>query len=442
MTTTLRDAHGQALSTTDRASLAAYEHALDLFHSFRTDPVAVLTPVLERDPGFVSGQLLMAGMLLTAFDGQLHGMAKACVDAAAASPQKANEREQSLIAALGAWSSGDALRANRLLGRHLIDHPRDLFALQLAHLGDLFLGHSFMLRDRVARSLTQWSADDKGYGYLLGMHAFGLEECNDYARAESVGRRAFELQPHDSWAVHAVAHVCEMQGRSADGIRWLKATQRHWATDCGMAVHNHWHLALMHMGSGEMEAALALYDDAVAPAPEAIALNLDDASALLWRFGLRGVDVSARWQALAARWRLQAAWGVSAFNDVHAVMALAAAGDDSAAKAGIAAIAEAAHGPAAQAAAAAAVALPAASALHAFAAGRYAQCVELLLPVLAASSPLGGSHAQRDLLHLTVIEAASRAGDRALVRAMGDERAARKAVVAARPARVEDHVAA
>jgi hypothetical protein len=123
-------------------------------------------------------------------------------------------------------------------------------------------------------------------------------------------------------------------------------------------------------------------------------------------------------------------------------MALAAAGDDSAAKAGIAAIAEAAHGPAAQAAAAAAVALPAASALHAFAAGRYAQCVELLLPVLAASSPLGGSHAQRDLLHLTVIEAASRAGDRALVRAMGDERAARKAVVAARPARVEDHVAA
>jgi len=206
-----------------------------------------------------------------------------------------------------------------------------------------------------------------------------------------------------------------------------------------MAVHNHWHLALMHMAHGDMDAALALYDDAVVPAPEAIALNLDDASALLWRFGLRGVDVSERWQALAARWRLQAAWGASAFNDVHAVMALAAAGDEGASSAGIAEIAEAARRPGAQAAAA--VALPAAGGLRAFAAGQYAHCVELLLPVLAASSPLGGSHAQRDLLHLTVIEAASRAGDRALVRAMGDERAARK-VATARSARTEDLVSA
>ena len=61
-----------------------------------------------------------------------------------------------------------------------------------------------------------------------------------------------------------------------------------------MAVHNHWHLALMHMGSGDMDAALALYDAAVVPAPEAVALNLNDATALLWRLTLRGVDVSER----------------------------------------------------------------------------------------------------------------------------------------------------
>ncbi|GAA4343382.1 tetratricopeptide repeat protein [Variovorax defluvii] len=438
MATTLRDAHGEALSTTDRTSLAAYDRALELFHGYRLDPLAVLMPALERDPGFVSGHLLMAGMVLGAFDGSLLGVAKASVDAAAAHASRANARETSLIGALGAWSGGDMLRGNQLLGRHLIDHPRDLFALQIAHASDLFLGHSFMLRDRVARSLARWSAEDEGYGYVLGMYAFGLEECNEYGRAEDIGRRAVELHPQDSWAVHAVAHVCEMQGRAADGIRWLKATQPDWATDCAMAVHNHWHLALAHMGAGELGAALTLYDSAVTPAPEAVALNLNDATALLWRLMLRGVDVSSRWQPLAARRAAQAAWGCNAFNDMHTVMTLAGAGDEVAAAAGIEAMAQARRYPGAHDWD---VALQAAEGLQAFAEGRNARCVELLLPLIDASLPLGGSHAQRDLLHLTLIEAAGRAGDRALVRAMEDERAARKVPTRA-VARTEEAIAA
>ena len=50
------------------------------------------------------------------------------------------------------------------------------------------------------------------YGYLLGMGAFGLEEVGEYAEAEKMGRRAVEIEPRDGWAVHAVAHVMQMQG--------------------------------------------------------------------------------------------------------------------------------------------------------------------------------------------------------------------------------------
>ena len=39
-----------------------------------------------------------------------------------------------------------------------------------------------------------------------------------YRRAEDTGRHALELTPRDPWAIHAVAHVMEMQGRLADGI--------------------------------------------------------------------------------------------------------------------------------------------------------------------------------------------------------------------------------
>ena len=63
--------------------------------------------------------------------------------------------------------------------------------------------------------------DLPGYGNVLGMLAFGLEECGDYAEAEKAGRRSVEISPEDLWGIHAVAHVLEMQGRLADGAAWL-----------------------------------------------------------------------------------------------------------------------------------------------------------------------------------------------------------------------------
>src|SRR3546814_11029596 len=73
------------------------------------------------------------------------------------------------------------------------------------------------------------------------MHAFGLEETGDYARAEAAGRRALDIQPLDCWAHHAVAHVMEMQGRAEDGIGWMLAREPHWSgADNLFRVPNWW----------------------------------------------------------------------------------------------------------------------------------------------------------------------------------------------------------
>ena len=48
--------------------------------------------------------------------------------------------------------------------------------------------------------------------------------------------------------------------------------------------------------------------------------------------------------------------------------------------------------------------------------------MRLISPVRAIAHGFGGSHAQRDVIDLTLIEAAIRAGDRALAQALSAER--------------------
>lgn len=59
-----------------------------------------------------------------------------------------------------------------------------------------------------------------------------------------------------------------------------------------------------------------------------------------------------------------------------------------------------------------------------FGEGYYAACVENVRGVCEIAHRFGGSHAQRDLLDLTLIEAALRAGQRPLAKALSAERLA------------------
>ncbi|RUY16706.1 tetratricopeptide repeat protein, partial [Mesorhizobium sp. M7A.F.Ca.CA.004.12.1.1] len=61
-------------------------------------------------------------------------------------------------------------------------------------------------------------------------------------------------------------------------------------------------------------------------------------------------------------------------------------------------------------------------AVKAFGEGNYAETVRLIRPIRSISHRFGGSHAQRDVIDLTLIEAALRAGDGALARALTAER--------------------
>ncbi len=417
---TLHDQYGLALSTANASSVTAYDRAIELFSGFRRDPLAVIGQALEQDPDFVSGHLARAALMLGSFDPMLVTMAGQCLDVAAACRTSPNDRERSLQGALRAWVTEGMDAGNRALDRHVVDHPRDMLAIQLAHLSDLMLGRTAMLRDRIARVLQRWDRDESGYPYLLAMLAFGLEENGSYAQAEALGRHAVERQSDCTWGVHAVAHVYEMSGRTEVGLQWLEQTRVRWQSQNILSVHNHWHLALFRQEHEGADAAMALYDEAIAPTAESLAMNLSDATALLWRLTLQGADAGWRWNALAERWLQRPAWGRTAFTDLHAVLCMAVSGSDEQNRA----LAEAMRRGRPRDGTTtpwSSIVLPAQRAFIDFVAGEYRACADRLLPLLPQAHAVGGSHAQRELLLLTARCAAEHCGDTALADALGGQ---------------------
>lgn len=416
------DKRGNPVSYGSQQAIDALDQACDLLHAYQADPLAAVDGIIADHPDFAMAHAFRAGLLATATDKAFEPELTRSVQAADALASKANERERMHIAAARAWLDGDWERAAELWGRASICHPRDLLAIQLAHVSDFFLGYSHMLRDRIARVLPHWNLGVPGYGFVEGMYAFGLEEAGDYGQAEERGLKAVALNRQDGWAVHAVAHVMEMHGRAGEGAAFLEAGADDWAPNSMFAFHLWWHKALFHIDADDAVSALKLFDEKISAAGFGQALELLDGSSLLWRLSLLGHDVADRWNDLADKWQQRIDDAYYAFNDVHAMLAFVGAGDSRAQIRQLETVKRAAAGTGTNAMMSREIGVPACEGLAAFGRGDFARAIEWLLPLRARSNRFGGSHAQRDMFSWTLTEAAIRLGDRALADAFVAER--------------------
>lgn len=419
----LTDRQGNAVSGATAASVEAFDEAVAAFNIYRGDPIALLDRAIEAAPGFAMAHILKAHLYAAATEPQAAADAAAIVAHVRSLPL--DERERSHVAALDRVLDGDWTAAAVALDRHNMRYPRDLVALQAGHLMDFYRACARDLRDRIARVLPAWSPDVPGYPVVLGMYAFGLEETGDYARAEDTGRRAIDLQPLDCWAHHAVAHVMEMQGRAEDGVGWMVAREPYWSGDDNFfKVHNWWHRALYHLELGQVDAVLSLYDTAIRKDRSAVALDLVDASALLWRLQLSGHETGDRWQDVAEAWDRHADGRLYPFNDWHAAMAYLGAGREDA----VDRILSAWRGNDGTGTAgwAREIGIPLVEGFRAFWRGEYESAVERLHPARFIVNRFGGSHAQRDIIDWTLTEAAVRGGLADVALALARERLALK----------------
>ena len=421
----MHDRRGNPVSTRSAAALEHAERALWRLLTFYGTPLDDLDAATLADPDWPLPRLMKGGFLLGLSEARFAREGAGVLDATEPLLERANDRERAHFAALRTLQSGDWDGARRAWAALLDAYPRDAMALQWAHLFDFYRGDAERLRERPAAVLPAWDVADPLRPHVVAMHAFGLEESNRYAEAEAVGRGALEIEPKAPWAVHAVAHVMEMQGRHHEGTQWMERWRPEWSAGNGFSVHLGWHQALFALERLDVDTVLALVDEHMAAAKTSVALEWVDTASLLWRLHLLQVDVGTRWHELLAVWNPSPDdAGHYAFNDLHALLVLIGAGEWTRADEWLQATtarAEAAD-PSTNRDMARDVGLPLMRGALDFAHGRHAAALAGMQPVRAIAHRFGGSHAQRDLIDQTLLAAATHGGDASVGRALLNER--------------------
>jgi len=421
------DARGLSMTGSPEAA-QRYEQAIDHLIRFRPEVADAGAAAVAADSSCVMAKVFCAYLALMSTEEGAVPEARDALDGLHAGDMAATmlPRERSHVAAAERWIDGDMAGAGTMLGDISVEYPRDLLALSVGHQIDFFTGDAVTLRDRIGRAIGGWRPDDSQLGFVRGMYAFGLEETNLYQQSEEVGHAAVERNPDDVWGIHAVVHTYEMAGRIPDGVRFMRSREADWQFGNFLNVHNSWHYALYLLQGGDPDGALAMYDRMIRHAgSQDAALELVDASALLWRMHLEGTPVGDRWRPLSAAWASILRPGFYPFNDMHAVMSFVGNGELERAEDLVRELEDVVSRPVASStgwAMTELIGLPVCRSIVRFGRGEYDSAIGDLLPIRTRVNRFGGSHAQRDAVERTLLEAAIRAGRIELASALVSER--------------------
>ena len=407
------DIFGQTTTLTSTTALDAWNKTQMAFLAHSAATPGHLGEALTAAPDFALGHAVK-GMFYTLLGRRelmqtAHDSLATTKDAAAHTPVSA--RETHFIGALEAWIEGQPTQALTHFEAILAASPDDVLAMKLDHATRFVLGDGAGMRKMIERVMPAYGPDHAGRGYLMGCYAFALEETGDYTRAQTVGREGMLISPDDAWGLHAVAHVHDMTADAAGGIKWLTGRENAWAHCNNFRYHVWWHKALMHLDLGQHEIVLDLYDTEIRADKTDDYRDISNATSLLSRLELDGVNVGTRWEELADLSANRTEDGCLIFADLHYMLALV--GDNREAE--IKTLLGRLHRDAKSSAtdmekAMAAPGLSAAAGLEAFGEAEFDKAFINLARARKTIQHAGGSHAQRDVFERLTIDSGIRAG--------------------------------
>lgn len=408
-----RDAYDLQTSTSNAEAQRAFEHAVYGLATHRPSTGVSLQAALTADPLHVAAHALKGfSNLILARSELLTPASNALADArtALAACGGGVGDERILVSALEAAVAGSFSRAADLLDSGFADRPATFLPFKIAHSLRFMLGDAKGMLAASSRVVERLDETTPAAGFLLGCHAFSLEEHGFYDEAMGTGQRAVALQPDDSWGLHAVSHVFEMRNDTAEGINWLENSRKSWSRCNNFSFHMAWHLGLLHLERGDRDRVLEIYDDEIRPTQTDDFRDMANAVSLLWRLNQTGVHVGSRWQDLADIAFRRRHDTTLIFAALHNLAALVAIGERDGVSELVAEIETRAMGTGDQAKVAAEVGVPMARVL----AGLGAPADRQMLDRMIVNLPrIGGSNAQRDFFVLALARAAGNGGDKA-----------------------------
>jgi tetratricopeptide (TPR) repeat protein len=317
----ITDAYGLSVSTDFPETVTIMNRLLDRQANQRLDSVerAALLDAADTDPAAMPN-IIVAILNIHAADSAkvAHYLGRA---RAAPAP---NDREIRFIAATAAWAEGDVDTAIANFEDITLQWPRDMYAVRMCCTLKFYARKDADGSLALVRRVID-QVEDRGQAYAL--LSFMEEEAGLFAEAEASARAAVAVDRNLILGQHTVAHVMEAQGRDAEGVAWLEQFTDTWG-DLNESFNPHmWmHLGLHHLGIGQADQALRLFDEEIATR------YLDKGPAqlyganLLARVALAGLDIGDRFNTIAAQIDVATHRHTDPLSDLHHVYALASTG--------------------------------------------------------------------------------------------------------------------
>src|SRR5215468_1700621 len=178
----LQDLYGNAVSSSSRPAVDAYDRGVRGLLGFGADIIDNFRAALEADPDFV---LARAALAVSLYLAEKIPEGRAEMDRASAVVALLPPRERRHVEALALWVAGRANDAIPVIKEILVEHPRDMVLVQRLYFIYFWQGRSAEMLELTRLVLPALAAD----GFMLGYHAFALEENRRFGEALSLAER-------------------------------------------------------------------------------------------------------------------------------------------------------------------------------------------------------------------------------------------------------------